>query len=155
MHDSGIVSITIPFFGENLHPNLHWDFAQQMAQAILYFDERDDQNERSLQRIDIMTESLLAADVLTAVFRNMLVVSPMQTETEDAIQLKSTPSSDDQWYEIDAVLKRRKKKDGDLFLVKWKGSNETSWVRRRDLSDAAIAQYISDHPPRSRHRKRN
>jgi hypothetical protein len=54
-HDSGIVSITIPFFGENLHPNLHWDFAQQMAQAILNFDERDDQNERSLQRIDIMS----------------------------------------------------------------------------------------------------
>jgi O-acetyl-ADP-ribose deacetylase (regulator of RNase III) len=153
-HDSGIVSITIPFFGENLHPNLHWDFAQQMAQAILNFDEIDDQKERSLQRIDIMAESLLAADVLTAVFRNMLVASPVQTKTEDTTQLKSTPSSQDQWYEIDAVLKRRKKKDGDLFLVKWKGSNETSWVPRRDLTDAAIAQYISEHP-RRRHKRRN
>jgi hypothetical protein len=125
-HDGGIVSITIPFFGENLHSNLHWDFAQQMAQTILNFDEIDDQNERSLQRIDIMTESLLAGDVLAAVFRNMLVVSPMQTETDYATQLKPTPSSNDQWYEIEAVLKRRKKKDGDLYLVKWKGSNETS-----------------------------
>jgi O-acetyl-ADP-ribose deacetylase (regulator of RNase III)/transposase InsO family protein len=152
-NDSGIVSITIPFFGESLHPNLHWDFAQQMAQAILNFDEIDDQKERSLQRIDIMAESLLAADVLTAVFRNMLVVSPMQTEAEDTTQLKSTPSSQDQWYEIDAVLKRRKTKDGDLFLVKWKGSSETSWVPRRDLTDAAIAQYISEHPRRRRKRR--
>jgi hypothetical protein len=98
---------------------------------------------------------LLAADVLTAVFRNMLVVSTTQTEAEDTTQLKSTSSSEDQWYEIDAVLKRRKTKGGYLFLVKWKGSDQTSWVPRRDLTDAAIAQYISEHPPRRRHRKRN
>jgi antitoxin (DNA-binding transcriptional repressor) of toxin-antitoxin stability system len=81
-----------------------------MAQAILNFDEIDDQNVRSLQRIDIMSDSLLAGDVLAAVFRNMLVVSPMQTKADDATQLKSTPSSNDQWYEIDAVLKRRKRR---------------------------------------------
>jgi hypothetical protein len=110
-----------------------------MAQAILNFDETDDQNVRSLQRIDIMSDSLLAGDVLAAVFRNMIVVSPTQTKVDDTTQSKSTPSSNDQWYKIDAVLKRRKKKDGDLYLVKWKGSNKTSWVPRRDLSDAAIA----------------
>jgi hypothetical protein len=62
-----------------------------------------------------MAESLLAADVLTAVFRNMLVVGTTQTEAEDTTQLKSTPSSEDQWYEIDAVLKRRKN-EGRRFI---------------------------------------
>jgi hypothetical protein len=59
---------------------MHWDAAQQMAQAILDFDKINDQNVRSLQRIDIMSDSLLAGDVLSAVFRNMLVASPTQAK---------------------------------------------------------------------------
>jgi O-acetyl-ADP-ribose deacetylase (regulator of RNase III) len=152
-HDSNILSFTIPFFSEELHPHIHWDAAQQMAQAILDFDKINDQNMRSLQRIDIMSSSLLAGDVLSAVFRNMLVASPTQAKTDDTTQITSTPSSNDQWYEIDAVLKRRKRRDGDLYLVKWKGTDETSWVPRRDITDAAIAQYISDH--QRRHRRRH
>jgi O-acetyl-ADP-ribose deacetylase (regulator of RNase III) len=152
-HDSNILSIIIPFFSEQLHPHMHWDAAQQIAQAILDFDKISDQNVRSLQRIDIMSNILLAGDVLSAVFRNMLVASPMPAITDDTTQQTSTPSSNDQWYEIDAVLKRRKRRDGDLYLVKWKGTNETTWVPRRDITVAAIAQYISEHP--RRHRRRN
>jgi O-acetyl-ADP-ribose deacetylase (regulator of RNase III) len=124
VHDSNIVSITMPFFSEQLHPHMYWDAAQQIAQAILDFDKINDQNVRSLQSIDIMSNSLLAGDVLSAVFRNMLVASPTPAITDDTTQLTSTPSSNDQWYEIDAVLKRRKRRDGDLYLVKWKGTTK-------------------------------
>jgi hypothetical protein len=51
------------FFSEQLHPHMHWDAAQQIAQAILDFDKINDQNVRPLQRIDIMSNSLLAGDV--------------------------------------------------------------------------------------------
>jgi O-acetyl-ADP-ribose deacetylase (regulator of RNase III) len=92
-HDSNIVSITMPFFSEQLHPHMYWDAVQQMAQAILDFDKIDDQNDRSLQRIDIMCNRLLTADIVSAVFRNMLVASPTPAITNDTTQLTSTPSS--------------------------------------------------------------
>jgi hypothetical protein len=152
MRMTAILSITIPFFNEQLHPHMHWDAAQQIAQAVLDFDKINDQNVRSLQSIDIMSNSLLARDVLSAVFRNMLVASPTPAITDDTTKLTSTPSSNDQWYEIDAVLKRRKRRDGDFYLVKWKGTSETAWVPRRDITDAAVAQYISEHPRRHKRR---
>lgn len=78
VHKDNIVSIAMLFFNERDNANTYWDTAQQVADEIADFDKIDDQNVCSLQRIDITCASLLAADVLTTVFRHILVANPMQ-----------------------------------------------------------------------------
>jgi hypothetical protein len=39
---------------------------------------------------------------------------------------------------IEKILKRRKRSGRDEFLVQWKGTEETSWVKRQDLTPAAL-----------------
>ena len=109
-----------------------------------------------LRTVDFVCASLLAGDVLASVFRHMLQAESSSTDQQpddrtDVQSVPTTPQSAD-WYEIDAVLKRRKQNNRDLFLVKWKGTEETSWVKRSDLSPAAIQQYIKTHP-RKGHRR--
>jgi hypothetical protein len=127
--------------------NTYWDTAQQMAEAIADFDKIDDQNVRSLQRIDITCASLLAADVLTTVFRHILVASPMQgLPTDETTQATQTVSSSNQWYEIDAVLKRRKRHDGDL------SSRQVETIRGNKLgtterSHGCCSRAVHPRPP--------
>lgn len=65
---------------------MYWDTAQQMAEATSDLDKINDQNVRSLQCIDIMCASLLAADVLISVYRHILL--PVPTQGSRTRQLK-------------------------------------------------------------------
>jgi hypothetical protein len=63
--------------------------------------------------------SVLAADVLTTVFNHVISASQpsttSQTQTdENTTQSSSTPTGEQPsgWFEIDAVLKRRKQRHG-------------------------------------------
>jgi O-acetyl-ADP-ribose deacetylase (regulator of RNase III) len=154
LHADHITSLAVPFFHEDDNTNLYWDISQQLADAVNAFDAVRDENARSLDTIEFVCMSVLAADVLTTVFNHVISASQpsttSQTQTdENTTQSSPTPTGEQPsgWFEIEAVLKRRRQRHGDEYLVKWKGSQECSWVSRRDLSPAALQQYIRDHPP--------
>lgn len=131
---------------------MYWDTAQEMAEAIADFDKIDEQEIRSLQRTDIICASLLAADVLATVFRHPLVASPTQIPTDGTTQATQTVPSSNQWYEIDAVLKRRKRREGDFFFsssgndprkqVRYHG--KTSWMLQYSSTSATTRDDIEN-----------
>jgi hypothetical protein len=41
----------------------------------------------------------------------------------------------------------------DEFLVQWKGTDETSWVKRQNVTPAAIQQFYAEHKGQRRHRR--
>jgi hypothetical protein len=69
--------------------------------------------------------------------------------------MQQTPpiSNENEWYEVEKVLERRKRSGRNEFLVQWKGTEETSWVKRQDLTPAAIRQFYADHKRRRRHKR--
>ena len=61
------------------------------------------------------------------------------------------PSS---WYPIEAIINHRQKGRRMEYLVKWQGSDETTWVDRKDVTDFAVQQFYANRGARRRRRKR-
>lgn len=59
-------------------------------------------------------------------------------------QVSSAKDTND-WYEIDAIRKRRKKASEDMFLVRRKGAGKLSLVYRQNLFPAALRQIFAEH----------
>jgi transposase InsO family protein len=157
-HDAAPVSLALPFPQEDGPPNAFWELAHLLANAVSRFDTETAIVNGSLRTIEFYCSSILAADVLASVFRTLFIA-------QSTTQLHDTPVPDDStppppshihpsstWHEIESVLQRRKQGSRELFLVKWKGTDETSWVKRQDLSPAALQQFIITHPRRRRRR---
>jgi hypothetical protein len=60
----------------------------------------------------------------------------------------NTNTSD--WYPIETVLRHERTKVQDMYLVKWKGQDSTSWIVRKDLSEATLRLFLATR----RHRYR-
>jgi hypothetical protein len=50
-------------------------------------------------------------------------------------------------------LRHQKRKGGDWYLVQWQENDEKSWVKRQDVSEAALRQFHATHKPRKRRRR--
>ena len=74
-------------------------------------------------------------------------------QTEQTIDPKSNPVVDSQWFAIERILKRQLRKGKPWFLVKWQDYDETSWVPRADVTDAAIQEFYSRQPARTHKRR--
>jgi hypothetical protein len=107
--------------------------------------------------------SLWIADILSTVCRSTLTRSvgegtpratePKQPEPVDKQSVAGPLADPNKWYEIDQVIAHRRYRSKDQYLVKWKDSNETSWVRREDLSPAALQQFYATRKYRRRKRR--
>ena len=130
-----------------------WSIAQTIAEALKSF--ADNVTDGVLTKIELNCQSILEADIFATVFQQILkdAVTSKQPSTdspENVPQSIKETKQTTEWYEIDCVLKRRKQAGGDRFLVRWKDSKEESWVKRQDLSPAAIQHFYSQHPKRQR-----
>jgi hypothetical protein len=45
------------------------------------------------------------------------------------------------------------KKGKDWYLVQWEQNDEKSWVKRQDVSEAALRQFNATHKPTKRRRR--
>jgi hypothetical protein len=63
------------------------------------------------------------------------------------------PQSDTEWHTVKEVIKRRKFRGKIQFLVRWESDNSQTWVDRRDITDAAIQQFIAQRNQRRRRRR--
>jgi hypothetical protein len=116
----------------------------------------------NLKTIVFVFLSLSVADVFNTVFRQVFVngnidttnTTDVSSTTQVANGSDSNPNTtDSQWYAIDDILRQRKRKGKTEFLVKWAGTDETTWVERKNLSEAALQYFYSNRPNRKRRRR--
>jgi hypothetical protein len=84
----------------------------------------------------------------------------MQMEThaqQEAMQPNSQTTQQEpsgtQWHPIKSILRHQKRKGKDWYLVQWKQNDEKSWVKRQDVSEAALRQFNATHKPTKRRRR--
>jgi hypothetical protein len=134
-----------------------WLVAQAAADALYSLKGGE---EHTPLEVEFAYDSLLGADVMQTVCRHVLTETAPSTEPSDKLDQPQVPAqsslparNEDEWYEIEKVLKRRKHSGKDEFLVQWKGTDETSWVKRQNLTPAAIQQFYAEHKRRRRNRR--
>jgi hypothetical protein len=137
-----------------------WPIAQAAAEAVRTFAAQADT--RHVEEVNFICDTLNTADTLKTVFGNLLkdqseTVLPNRPEDEvvesPGGDLNAPVRDPNEWHEIEAVLKRQKPASKDMFLVQWKGTKETYWVKRQDLSPAALQQFYAEHGGRKRRRR--
>jgi hypothetical protein len=154
------LALPFPLTGEERATTL-WPEAQAAAEAAKHFAENN--NGSSLKEIEFVNISLLTADVLSTVCRTTLIRSagegtpkaaePEQPGIVDQQSVAGPLADPNKWYEIEKVITHRRYRSKDQYLVKWKDSNDTSWVRREDLSPSALQQFYATRKRRRRKRK--
>jgi hypothetical protein len=138
-----------------------WTAAHAAAKTIIAFDNDTAYKPGTLRSITFFTLTLSVADVLHVVFRQVLQDNTqVQIETHvqrEAQQLNSQTTqqepSDTQWYPIKCILKRHKRKGKYWYLVHWEHNDEKSWVKRQDVSEAAMRQFNATHKQTKRRRR--
>ena len=137
-----------------------WTLAQAYAAAIHQWSNVDDDNV-ILRRIEFVANRILEADVFATVFREILTISEERKNDEidnlsPGVNLPiSDTNSQGDWHTIERILRHRKRKGGDEYLVKWEETGTTSWVKRRDVTDAALQEYYNSRKQRRKKRIRS
>lgn len=144
------VSIAIPAVMHKDRCIGPWELAQAMAEATQQFDrDTREKPDTHLRSIEISNLILDVADVMSSVFRDYFRASRKQVRNldEEAVQLSNEAAPDetttDEWFDIEGLLKHRRKKGEDDYSVKWKGTEEHTWQRREDITDAALTHFYA------------
>jgi transposase InsO family protein len=154
-YQENIASLAIPFF-DSPGSNTFWDIAQQYANVVNDFDTPNTDQPGYLTKIDFICQDLTAAGVVQTVFQHTIKMAEQtQPDTDNDKRAVDSPpqatnSQTSDWYEIETVLKRRRLKGGDEFLVKWKNYEQKDWIKRKDLTAAALEEFFRRQPPRKR-----
>jgi hypothetical protein len=152
----GLSSIAITAMpSEEEAPTDAWALAQAAAEALKEFTQTH--GKPTLSSVEFVKGAMVVADIFATVFNKILGSKgegPQVEETRGDTELTPVEPAPNkpttEWHEIDCVLKRQKKKGGDMFLVRWKATKEETWVKRKDLSPAALQQFYASKPRRRR-----
>ena len=71
----------------------------------------------------------------------------------EAPEAPTEANTDQEWYEVKRVIKTKRSRGKDLYLVEWADSPTNSWVERKDLTDYALQAFYASRPPRPRRRR--
>jgi len=77
---------------------------------------------------------------------------PSNSVAGDSIALAEA-NTDNEWYTVKRVLKTKRLRGKDFYLVEWEDSPINSWVERKDLTDYALQVFYASRPPRRRRRR--
>jgi O-acetyl-ADP-ribose deacetylase (regulator of RNase III) len=146
-----------------------WTSAHAALRAVSEFDINTLTQSGSLRLIKFVTLDIADADVITAVNRQMLSDTDHSTlsasdneHSRQTAQNKTTrnttpqPAKSDEWRTINRILRHRKRKGLDEYLVQWSNGDAPSWIKRNDITDFALQKYYA-HRQRHcrRHRKQH
>ena len=165
-----VETISVPFPGIRGFETQLWESAQTMAEILQSFCLSTSRT-CNITSVCIICNSLLAADVLSVVFKTVLSpsncgdaqivphsdvsVSPDNTESVVADETITTDvvNKEEKWFSISRILKQRMYKSKRQFLVEWSDGSTPSWLHRPDVSDDAVA-YFQQNRKQRRHKKR-
>lgn len=138
-----------------------WAESQAAAKVLLLFDESS--SSKILLEVEFVHLSLLRADIMTTVCRTILskrVRNGMLEETENLASeteqqtAEIPPVNTDEWYEIEKLLRGKKKgMESRIIVVEWKSSGQMSWVKRQDVFPAALQPSCATKKTRRRHKR--
>ena len=97
-----------------------------------------------------------AVDDIQTAPSHEIVVSDSPSNTEIVAGNTEAPTeanTDQEWYEVKRVLKTKRSRGKDLYLVEWADSPINSWVERKDLTDYALQAFYASRSPRRRRRR--
>jgi hypothetical protein len=137
-----------------------------MAKAVCKFDEQTQTSSSQMKCIQFVNLCITDADVLCVVLRQALSQVQQETteETPDELsQAPETANADDaeapvptqasQWMPIKGLLKHRRQKGKDFFLVAWEGSDQKDWMEKKIITDAALQDFYEKHKPQTKRRR--
>jgi O-acetyl-ADP-ribose deacetylase (regulator of RNase III) len=145
--------LTMPAIGANFFGVNQWPLAHAVASAIKQFVNDTTHAPGHLKRVVLVNLTLSLADIMSVVFRELFPVDTVPPLVTDTLEQVATPSHDNtaqadmsnetgEWFEIDCLLKRKRQKGRDLFLVKWKtDDSQPSWEPRSNITPFAIQQF--------------
>ena len=113
---------------------------------------------RFITNYNIFHIDIFCRGYLHVVFRQVLQDNTqVQVETQVKQQevqpkLQATQEPEVQWHPVKTILRHQKRKGKDWYLVQWQENDEKSWVKRQDVSEAALKQFYDMHKPRKRRR---
>ena len=163
LHSIAFPAISAGFFGMN-----QWTVAHAAARAVKQFESDTASSPGELLRVELINLTLSMADVMSVVFREVFPVktaindqqqvidqSQVTTPPVDEIQgdSQSQPAAADDWYEIERLLRHKRTKGVDYYLVKWKSSDPDSWEPRVNITDFALQQFYAAQRPKKRRRR--
>jgi len=161
-------TIALPALGGGRFGYSIWVVAQAAAEAVKLFDSQTVNNCGSLSCIELVLFTTTNADIFTTVFKQYFTsvqntgatVSQDAKATTDPVltgqSVTNSPTKDVSggWYEIERIIKHRRVRSKDEYLVKWKGYDEQSCVRREDITDGALQQFYANKRRRVARRRR-
>jgi O-acetyl-ADP-ribose deacetylase (regulator of RNase III)/transposase InsO family protein len=159
---NGLTSIAFPAISAGNYGMDKWSVSHGAAKALARFDEDTRHTPGSLRRIEFITSSLVTSGIMNIVFSRLFPPPPVTADTvEPDTDLPSSTSdhigplstTNTGWFEIEKVLRSNRRNGKTLYLVKWRDSPDTSWVERKDLTDAAFQSFKATHPRRRRRRQ--
>ena len=138
-----------------------WTLAQVCAEAIKSWDNSKTSDSESLSLIELVAINTVQADIYATVLREVLTEGTVPKIDDDKnlepgidLPISEANADSNDWYAIDRILKHRKRRSKDEYLVKWLETGATSWVRRENVSDGAIQEFYRNRKPQ-RKRRRN
>jgi O-acetyl-ADP-ribose deacetylase (regulator of RNase III) len=156
-----LASIAIPIIGTEREGFDAWTSAHAAIKAVQRFDADSALTTESLRLIKFVMLTLSTADVFAAVCREILTGKssepPESNETSPSAadaQTPSSPTASEDWHEIDHIVRHRKYKGRDQYLVQWRSDSSKSWIDRADVSDAALQHFYATRRTRRRRRQR-
>jgi hypothetical protein len=62
-------------------------------------------------------------------------------------------SQDSVWYPIKKILRHKRQRGKDLFLVLWEGTEKREWIEKQFITDAALKDFYANRKARKRRRR--
>jgi len=172
-----IHAICIPPLGAKFFGFDAWTIAHCAAKAVRQFISETHVTSRQLKHIEFINLTLSMADITSVVFREVFqtinrhqdtnetackstemtldATGPSPTTDMSATQTTQPLQTDEVWYPIDKVLKHKRVRSKDFYLVKWPDSAEETWVERKDVTIFALQEFYRNRPQRRRRRARH
>ena len=163
-------SIAFPAISAGIYGMDSWTVAHAAAKAVKQFDADTRQAPGSLRHIEFIMLLLTLADTISALCREVLsdaqVVSPDATSAADVTADNTLPGAintpsqavepkaerTEEWYTIHRLLRHKRQRGKDWYLVKWVDYETPSWIERSDITDATLQHFYAN---RKRRKRRN
>jgi hypothetical protein len=148
-----VTSLAVPAISTGKLGVDEWTMAHAIAKSILQFDAGTATTPESLRVIKFVTLSLTTADVLVAVFRQLLKNEDTVT-TDTNVSPPPVNNNSNEWHTIDRILRHQKHKGRMQCLVKWETNDPLSWIDHADITNAALQQYYDTRTSKRGRRRR-
>ena len=154
--DDSVSTLVLPFPDFIDSGNQLWSLAQDCIESLIEFQEKRT-NTGSLTQVTVVCNALMQADALRVVCEQLLpkgVDNEPRRSDETGDQPIEVPVQLSEWHTVREVVKKRIYRGKVQFRVIWEEDGSQSWVDRKDLTDAAVQQFLARQNRRKKRKRK-